>query len=307
MRTCVGTVYIDTRYCHLPEETWTTTFLRFAQGGQGGTGCILLNTCLETPAAADLRVKLSAVEVARYRYVRYTIYSINVFFSTWHDAMHNGIINAQGLVENIVLTIDPSTKQRAGLSDNLTAIGIGLAFLVIPEAAALEAGVAAVAQVFLTSIQQASTIAKTLWPPGTNEEATYEYGKLSSQLTDVAQALGPRIEDALAFTTFLVSQALVDQGWHAVIAIGVDPLDITYGTRFIPDWAYSHEDPAAYSFGHDLNCHTYDNNSQCDNAWWYSENQDSAYTLAKDPYYGFYRDPEDTTDPTNLIRTIFNN
>ncbi|KAI9701444.1 MAG: hypothetical protein M1836_001499 [Candelina mexicana] len=223
---------------------------------------------------------------------------------------------------------------------------IGLAFLVIPEAAALEAGAAAVAKVFLTSIQQAPTVAKALWPPGTIEEATYEYGKLSSQLTNVAGALGPRIEDALglvlginqtdtstflafagrgdfskprdqgvsvsiqtehlllAFTTFLVSQALVDQGWHAVIAIGVDPLGITNGTESPPGW----RDGLVASFvWHDLNCHTYDNNSQCDNAWWYSEKQNSAYTLPKDPYYGFYRDPEDKTDPTNLIRTIFNN
>ncbi|KAI9711439.1 MAG: hypothetical protein M1812_007184 [Candelaria pacifica] len=346
---CAATPPIDNRFCRLSEEAWTTTFLRIAQGGKGGTGCLLLNSCTNTPSWADLRTDLNETETARYQYVRYAIYSLNFFFTSWHGAMFEALVEAQGLVENIVLTVDPPRTQHVGLSNILTSVSAGLAFLVIPEAAAVSAGAAAVARVFLTGIQQAPPVAKALWPAGTLENTVYEYGELSGKLTEIAGSLGPRIEKALgvvlgvgqtdtstflafawqgdfskprdqgvsvsnqtedllsAFTTFLVSQALVDSGWHAVMALDVDPLGLSNGTAQIPKVYTSEDGTPPKDRWKDLNCHMYDANNQCDNAWWYSNAHQSAYTLAKDPYLGIYTAPKDNKDPTDLIRTIFSN
>ena len=64
---------VDTRFCRIQNEAWTTSFLRIAEGVFGGTGCTLLYQCL---SYYDLnhRGNLDPLEVARYRYVRYNIY-----------------------------------------------------------------------------------------------------------------------------------------------------------------------------------------------------------------------------------------
>ena len=66
------------------------------------------------------------------------ITAINAFFSDWYDGMHDAAFEAGNLVTNIVEAVDPPTKQSdVFLDDLLSALAAGLAFLAIPEVAAL--------------------------------------------------------------------------------------------------------------------------------------------------------------------------
>ncbi|KAL9593416.1 MAG: hypothetical protein Q9179_005894 [Wetmoreana sp. 5 TL-2023] len=125
--------------------------------------------------------------------------AINFFFSNWYTAMHFAALNAGNLIGNIVQAIDPPTKQsNVMLNDILGALAAGLAFLAIPEAAALGGAAAVIAPIFLKAIQQAPGVAKIIWPMGTIQRDVIEVGELQSQLETVVAALEPRIAKALA-------------------------------------------------------------------------------------------------------------
>ena len=200
---------------------------------------------------------------------------INFFFSNWYQGMYNAAIESGNLVNNIVLAVDPpNMKKHVLISDMLGALSAGLAFLAIPEAAALAGSAAVIAPLFLTAIQQAPGIAKIIWPVGSSQRETVEIGQLYSQLSTILQGLAPRIQGALGavmgkeqndtsenhsseflafaeqgifsgprdqwpdivndtrgllvgFTTFLVSEAMILDGWHVSVALGVDPLKMS--------------------------------------------------------------------------------
>ena len=59
----------------------------------------------------------------------------------------------------------------------------------------------------------------------------------------------------------------------------------------------------------DLGCTGYDNYSQCqDNPWWYGKHSNSAYTLSKDPYDGYWHSAtHNEKNPIQLMQTIFEN
>ena len=69
---------------------------------------------------------------------------------------------------------------------------------------------------------------------------------------------------SVAFTTFLVSTALAQNGWQDLMLPGVDPGQITNGTAGCPRiWAGD-------CSGHtDLHCSWYNDNGQCDGTYWY--------------------------------------
>ena len=228
--------------------------------------------------------------------------------------MHNAAIEAGDLVNSIVLAVDPPNKSsHVVLSDLLGALSAGLAFLVIPEAAALAGAAAIIAPIFLRAIQQAPAIAKIIWPVRTAERKLIEIGQLYSQLGTVVQALGPRIQAALAavegenqndisgflafaqqgvfskprdqwpdiandtrgllvgFTTFLVSEAVLLDGWHVSVALGVNPLEMSGDNAKCPYWQC---DCGKFL---DLGCKSYDEHWQCkDNYWWYGRQSSSA-------------------------------
>lgn len=87
------------------------------------------------------------------------------------------------------------------------------------------------------------------------------------------------------FTTFLVSEALDKNGWHALIVPGANPLTIDQGTGPCPKWAEGKgKHQCDWWNGHSkwMGCNSLDENSMCDNYWWYSEAHNSAYALVKD-------------------------
>ncbi|KAI9703382.1 MAG: hypothetical protein M1836_007950 [Candelina mexicana] len=342
LKACPTGELIDTRNCQVAGEPWTSTFLRFAQNNTGGSGCTELNACLDNPPTSNDIVVSDPDDAARYRYVCYNIYAINFFFSSWYQGMYNAAIEAGDVVNKIVLEIDPPKKDsRVTLSNLLSALSAGLVFLVIPEAAVISGAAATLAPVFLKAIQQAPGVAKLIWPLDSTQEESIEIADLYNDLGTVVEGLGPRIERALAqvegsdidsflafasqgefskprdqwiniandtkgllvgFTTFLVSEALLRAGWHVEVALGVNPLQMSEANATCPYWQC---DCGKFL---DLGCSNYDNNSQCkDSYWWYSTQMDNAYTLSKEPYYGYFRSAtHNEKDPTTLMQTIFN-
>ena len=106
----------------------------------------------------------------------------------------------------------------------------------------------------------------------------------------------------IAFTTFLVSEALVIDGWHVDVAPGVDPLAMSQANATCPSWF------CGCGKFKDLECYGYDTYSQCtDNYWWYGEYTHSAYTLSKDPYFVEYFESatKNEKNPTQIMQTIF--
>lgn len=311
--------------------------------------------------------------------------AINFFFSNWYTAMHYATLDAGNLVADIVEVIDPPTKQsNVFLDDLLAALSAGLAFLAIPEAAALGmpylaipqyltsndflgGAAAAIAPIFLKAIQQAPAVARIIWPIGSVQREIIEIGDLQNQLETVVAALEPRIAQALAtvmgknqtdisaflafakegdfsrprdqfpdivndtsgllvgFTTFLVSEALVLDDWHAVASIDTDPFGLSNKSASCPFWLqnFATGDPNPYEYDpancpginfthfnyYDLDCYAYDEYSQCNNSyWWYSRDSRTAFTLAKDPYYGNFESASKAEkDPTSILHTIFTN
>lgn len=118
----------------------------------------------------------------------------------------------------------------------------------------------------------------------------------------VSQGSAPNFEAAagtsvqpllLAFTTYLVSTALAQNGWHALILPGIDPWGYSNGTASTcPSWGNGcHGDT-------DLQCDGYDQYGQCNGTyWWYSRAHNSAYTLN-------HNNKDSSTD---IIQTIFSN
>lgn len=198
--------------------------------------------------------------------------------------------------------------------------------------------------IFLTAIQQAPAIAKIIWPVGTLQRELIEIGELYNQLSTVVQALGPRIQAALAavegkdqddvsgflafaqqgafskprdqwpdvandtrgllvgFTAFLVSEALLLGGWHVTVALGVNPLNMSGPGAECPYWQCDCGDKFL-----DLGCVEYDSHWQCkDSYWWYGKKSNSAYTLSKDPYNGYFHSGiHNEKNPNQLMATIF--
>ena len=107
----------------------------------------------------------------------------------------------------------------------------------------------------------------------------------------------------LGFTTFLASEALVLDGWHVEVALGVNPLQMSYTNATCPYWEC---DCGSFL---DLGCSEFDNNSQCENnPWWYSNESNNSYTLSRDAYDGLYHPAtHNEKDPTSIMQTIFNN
>ena len=103
------------------------------------------------------------------------------------------------------------------------------------------------------------------------------------------------------FTTYLVSEALHQNGWHALIIPGANPLTIDEGTGPCPAWASgTGKYQCNWWNGKSkwMACNSYDANNMCDNYWWYSETHNSAYALVKDG-----KAPE--KQGGDFLRTIF--
>ncbi|KAL8731826.1 MAG: hypothetical protein Q9181_004158 [Wetmoreana brouardii] len=99
--------------------------------------------------------------------------------------------------------------------------------------------------------------------------------------------LGSSVRKSLLqiFTTYLISEALSRNGWHALIVPGANPVTLDDGTGPCPKWAEGKgKDQCDWWDGSTkwMACNSYDNNTMCDNYWWYSKTHNSAYALVKD-------------------------
>ncbi|KAL8652293.1 MAG: hypothetical protein Q9226_004330 [Calogaya cf. arnoldii] len=103
---------------------------------------------------------------------------------------------------------------------------------------------------------------------------------LSPQDSPIAKAFDDDTQKLLrqSMTTFLVSEALAQNGWQALILPGVDGEGINNGDQACPQWA----DPECNA-SKDVGCSGHDEFGQClDYYWWYSVEQKSMYTLIGD-------------------------
>ncbi|KAL8904146.1 MAG: hypothetical protein Q9207_003470 [Kuettlingeria erythrocarpa] len=93
-----------------------------------------------------------------------------------------------------------------------------------------------------------------------------------------------------SMNTFLVSVALSQNGWQALILPGVDAEGLRNGDSLCPQWA----EPDCSS-DKDIGCDGHDPTGQChDNCWWYSQEQNSTYPVV--------RDGKVTDDATTLLQ-----
>ncbi|KAL8929518.1 MAG: hypothetical protein Q9208_001187 [Pyrenodesmia sp. 3 TL-2023] len=112
-------------------------------------------------------------------------------------------------------------------------------------------------------------------------------GHFSIDSTQSAFAeLGPTVRKGLLqiITTYLVSEALDKNEWHALIVPGANPLTLDQGTGLCPKWAEGTDkyqcdwwDGSTKWFA----CESLDDHGMCENYWWYSETHNSAYALVK--------------------------
>ncbi|KAL9627717.1 MAG: hypothetical protein Q9204_006377 [Flavoplaca sp. TL-2023a] len=119
------------------------------------------------------------------------------------------------------------------------------------------------------------------------------------------QDLGSRVHRGLlqVFTTYLISEALRLNGWHALIVPGANPVTMDNGTGQCPKWAegtgkYQCDwwDGSTKWFA----CgDAYDANNMCENSWWFSQTHNSAYALVKD-------DNRPNKEGGDFLRTILN-
>lgn len=124
------------------------------------------------------------------------------------------------------------------------------------------------------------------------------------EIPTLIQGLGDSVYKSILqiFTTYLISEALHQNGWHALIVPGVNPLDMDLGKEgTCPPWAAGKEKFQCDWWNRDtkwMGCQSYDDNNMCDNHWWYSKTHNSAYALVKD-------DGKPEKQGGDFLRTIF--
>lgn len=124
------------------------------------------------------------------------------------------------------------------------------------------------------------------------------------EIPSLIQGLGDSVHKSILqiFTTYLISEALHQNGWHALIVPGVNPLDMDLGKEgTCPPWAAGKEKFQCDWWNRDtkwMGCQSYDENNMCDNHWWYSKTHNSAYALVKE-------DGKPEKQGGDFLRTIF--
>ncbi len=111
--------------------------------------------------------------------------ALNAFFTTWNSALVAATLDASLISTELITAVDPQKKTHFSLAMLLTALAVGLAFLVAPEiapealiavttaetmgvsAATAAAGLSAAGHALVVGLQQAPGVAKVMWPEGT--------------------------------------------------------------------------------------------------------------------------------------------
>lgn len=130
---------------------------------------------------------------------------INQFFTTYFTALQFATGPAALAISAIVNELDPlkPKDQVLPLIAILTALSFGLAFLGAPT---LAVGILTspwtnevkyAAQAFIISMQQSPSLAKTLYPTGTDDSKTLQIGQLSTDLGTTVETLSSMINNAV--------------------------------------------------------------------------------------------------------------
>ena len=213
--TPVCTAAQDDATCCVDGVPWTTCFLRLARG-RADEDCSMINA---QDCPSNLSDRLGPNITAQAQYVMKNIYgsysecsssyysnaelsvAINDFFTTLYEALAYATTQAQSIIQSVVTEIDPKEATGFLLSDILTALSFGLAFIVAPEVAAgvqgIEAATAAAGEAFLTGLQNAPAVGKAIWPTGTLDSQSIQIGALESELNHVTTNLSNMVDAGL--------------------------------------------------------------------------------------------------------------
>ncbi|KAI9703381.1 MAG: hypothetical protein M1836_007949 [Candelina mexicana] len=304
----------DNMTCNLVPEAWSVTFLREAESSAAPDCISLRGNCqylldLNTGAEDDPLLR------ARYKYVRYSIILIGLFFNSWSVSMDSAInqagdSEANGGIRGILDIVDPSKIAQVDVSAVLTTLGLSLSFPPGNHVADYN-----IVDRVTQTIQNHPALANVIWPvlnesprvgtselPLNNIKAQFQNNlqEVLSLIQGVNQsdvslflalagggdftvpyARAPRVAEgslARAFNTFLLTSAWAQNNWTALILPGVDAVGLRNGTAKCPSWASDSciSDP-------DIGCESvYDANGLCEDAlWWYSTSQNSTFTLLR--------------------------
>lgn len=251
----------DDAACCLPTEPWTTCYLRLAHGFPG-TDCSEINAqdCSYNPSLA--------VDASIAPYVAYTmktIYAINDLFTTWFNALQYAATQALSIVQDVINEVDPPQSTNFILRDLLFALTVGLAYVVAPEAGGLTGLLVATAtagRALLKGANQAPTVARGIWPAGTQSSQSIQIGDIENELNNAtgttaimlnsglellmsdmpsfvefastgmfsgSESLSlPKEVDGLdvALKTFIVSNAMTSNGWQYTVTLDATRDDI---------------------------------------------------------------------------------
>ncbi|KAF6224709.1 hypothetical protein HO173_012866 [Letharia columbiana] len=278
-------------------EGFSTCFLRL--NGLWGIDCsqIAPNACVP-PQNPNLATQPEVF------YVAYNIYAINQFFYSWWTAVGNSGGIAADNIGTIAQIIDIPNNQGVILQDILLAVQS--VFALIPGPLGIYAAHSAfsytwqaAAQVISNALNTLPNIGRFLFPIDTSDSKIIQLADLSANFAQTVlvpvqsnlnqtlvsvmsneaeflafasqgnfTALPPSLPDQsnylyFAFNTYLISQALNGNNIYGVIARGTNPQAMdTNGTKL----------------NYDIDCQEYNEQNVCD-AWWYSGNYESAFTL----------------------------
>lgn len=278
-------------------EGFSTCFLRL--NGFWGIDCsqIAPNACVP-PQNPNLATQPEVF------YVAYNIYAVNQFFYSWWEAVGNSGGIAADNIGKIVQLVDIPSNEGVILQDILLAVQS--VFALIPGPLGIYAAHSAfsftwqaAAQVISNALNTLPNIGRFLFPIDTSDSEIIQLADLSANFAQTVlvpvqsnlnqtlvsvmsneseflafasqgnfTALPPSLPDQsnylyFAFNTYLISQALNGNNVYGVIARGTNPQEMsTNGTKL----------------NYDIDCQGYNEQNVCD-AWWYSGNYQSAFTL----------------------------
>lgn len=195
----------------------------------------------------------------------FTLIAINDLFTTWFNALQYAASQALAIVQDVINQVDPPQQTNFILRDLLFALTVGLAYIVAPEAGSftgLLVATATAGRALLKGANQAPTVARGIWPAGTESSQSIQIADVESELNNATGTTAmmlnsglellmsdmpsfvefastgmfsgsdsfslPKEVDGLdvALKTFIVSNAMTSNGWQYTVNLGATREDI---------------------------------------------------------------------------------
>ena len=280
----------------------------------------------------DAQEILPSEDRPKYLYVLEALSHIRGLFLDWYDAVSSNATASESDASAILAVLDPD-RQTSFAGDNIyQALILGLPFFLASNGTGIPLGLSLedIGGLLLELVDLAVVPLSNLSAPA-NVTGVVKAGALPSALTRSTSTVGSGVQYGLQsitnnlnifrnvttdgafatpqlwsipqdpatltqpFDTFLVSSILAQNNWTVLALVGIDVAALSKSpTGTLPGWVLN--DCPTCTPPVNLDCTSYDENSQC-GRWWYSEDLNSSFTLvqASNP----------NNDPTNLITTIF--